>query len=235
MTNTPHPFETSDRSIDPEQYGLKEVANSASGRFNRVTRMLGGIREHVIRLVRRHRKENVYAILPTPQEEMATRLFLKRNGVPVVPTLRIDAKGDLYGTDLTRGGKAFVVSPENVPLEAKELDAVTRKEVLHVTPEAREEIFAAVEDIARRCARCGMGIANHDGLYFVVDKDGSNLHVLAGDYKHFRHSGQPYHDLLNFNLEECTKALKAPQIRSMFGWTVEDVDAWKEKAKAVTE
>jgi hypothetical protein len=220
-----------ERPIDPERYELQDAENGAGGKFNTVTRANGHLKDHVIRLMHRQKRPNPRwpGTPPDEVQQQKMRLDLQKIGVAVIPTFRRDPKtGDIYSTDLTNDGKNFVVSAENTPFDVEEFDGRRLPHGEVASDEIRAGIMAQLEYIARTCAEHHISVVNADALYFVIDKKTKETTVIAGDYKHFVPEKElSSEELYRRNLCVVAFAIRAPQIRTFYGFEIGEIDRWE--------
>ncbi len=206
------------KDIVPEQYTLERSGPDASGNYHSVTLMQGKIGRRIIQLVRRSPKD----ILPSPlqrqdpHQELAMRNRLKALGIAVIPTFRIAKNGDVYATDLSRGGKNHVLSASNRSFEHKDLaNQIMADETPRQPTTNPDAVLQKAFFIARTCAENGIEITNPDALFLIMEKETNESDVCAGDYKHFRVSEQPKKELLSKNMSVCREIFSSYYIEGL--------------------
>ncbi len=162
----------------------------------------------------------------------ATKLFgeaqmherLQAAGIPVAhTTYRLDpTEHAVYCTDLTQGGKNFVLSDTNHTSQDAEWKQLIGEEK-ESAPNARQALDA-LASIAVQCASINAELMLADAFYFIVEKKTRNIRVTIGDYKHIVEGQLDPDLLLKNNLAVARQAAHAR--RDVFGLSGDEIEEW---------
>lgn len=157
-------------------------------------------------------------------DEAETYRKLRSACIPVAhATYRLDPSEDaVYCTELTRGGKYFVLSDTNHTSQDREWQTSIEAET-GPAPNAVE----ALEDlssIAVQCARIDAELMLADVFYFIIDKKTRVIRVTIGDYKHVVEAQTDADLVLKNNIAVARQAAHAR--REIFGFTHDEIDRW---------
>ena len=211
------------RTIDPLRYRCTNIGEEVGGNYHRVQRVqaeiLNAKRARVIHLVvRRFDPAIPHGMGPSQTHEFDMHALLSGTKIPVIPTMRLDDDDVVYQTDLTEGGRKFVISAFNTPFDALAfIDAVEAQR--DRLPDGHA-VLCQMDDIASRCAAARVHIARPDALFFVIDlQSRGNTIVRVGNYAHVRESAEDVNELYEKNIGVCADAFSNPQLQKLYGWT----------------